>query len=77
MSCCLPSETYGRNRATPICRSFYRTASSTTGGLSCWNILMCFLNIILITTVSVLDIKDAILFLQCLFCVCVHFHYFF
>ena len=42
---------------------------------------MCFyLYIILSTTVSVLDLKDAILFLQCLpfyFCsFCVHFHYF-
>ena len=37
--CCLPSETYGRNGATPIFRSFFhRTASSTTGGWSRWNI---------------------------------------
>ena len=28
--CCMPSETYGRNGATPIFRSFHRTASSTT-----------------------------------------------
>ena len=41
--CCLPSETYGRNGATPIFRSFHRTASSTTGGWSRWNILMCFI----------------------------------
>ena len=41
--CCMPSETYGRNGATPIFRSFYRTTSSTTGGWSRWNILMCFL----------------------------------
>ena len=27
--CCMPSETYGRNWATPIFRSFHRTASST------------------------------------------------
>ena len=39
--CCLPSKTYGRNWATPIFRSFYRTASSTTGGWICWNIVMC------------------------------------
>ena len=36
--CC--SETYKRNGVTPIFRSFHRTASST-GGWSCWNILMC------------------------------------
>ena len=40
--CCLPSKTYGRNGVTPIFRSFHRTASSTTGGWSRWNILMCF-----------------------------------
>ena len=40
--CCMPSETYGMNGATPIFRSFHRTASSTTGGWSRWNILMCF-----------------------------------
>ena len=27
--CCMPSETYGRNGATPIFRSFHRTASSS------------------------------------------------
>ena len=32
--CCMPSETYGRNGVTPIFRSFYRTASSTTGDWS-------------------------------------------
>ena len=37
---------------TQICRSFHRTASSTTGRWSCWNILMCFLYIILSTKVS-------------------------
>ena len=40
--CCLPSKTYGRNGVTPIFRSFHRTASSSTGGWSRWNILMCF-----------------------------------
>ena len=40
--CCMPSETYGKNGATPIFRSFHRTASSTTGGWSRLNILMCF-----------------------------------
>ena len=40
--CCMPSETYGRNGVTPIFRSFHRTASSTTGGRSRWNILLCF-----------------------------------
>ena len=53
--CCMPSETYGRNGVTPIFRSFHRTASSTTGGWSCWNILMCVLYIILSTTVSFLE----------------------
>ena len=42
--CCLPSETYGMNGATPIFRSSHRTASSTTGGWSRWNILMCFIS---------------------------------
>ena len=37
-----PSEIYGRNGATPIFRSFHRTASSNTGSWSSWNILMCF-----------------------------------
>ena len=33
--CCMPSEkTYGMNGATPHFRSFHRTASSNTGGLS-------------------------------------------
>ena len=37
--CCLPSETYGRNGATPIFRYFFHiTASFTTGGWSRWNI---------------------------------------
>ena len=59
-----------------IFRSFHRTASYTTGGWSRWNILMCFLYIILSTTVLFLNLKDAILFLQCLiFFVCVHFHF--
>ena len=57
--CCMLSETYEK---TAIFRSFHRTASSTTGGF--------LLYIILSTTVSFLDLKDAILFLQCLlFCV--------
>ena len=43
--CCMPSETYGRNGATSIFRSFHRTARSTTGGWSRCNILMCFKNI--------------------------------
>ena len=34
ISCCLPSDTYGRNGATPIFRSFHRSSSSTTGGWS-------------------------------------------
>ena len=46
---------------TPIFSSYHRTASSTTGGWSHWNILMCFLYIILSTTVSFLE--DTILFL--------------
>ena len=50
---------------TPIFRFFHRTASSTTGGWSRWNILMWFIYIILSTTVSFL--KDAILFLKGLF----------
>ena len=36
--CCMPSETYGKNGVTQIFRSFPRTASSTTGGWSSWNI---------------------------------------
>ena len=31
-----------KNWVTTIFRSFHRTASSTTGGWSRWNILMCF-----------------------------------
>ena len=38
--CCMPSESYGKNGETSIFRSFHRTASSTTGGWSHWNILM-------------------------------------
>ena len=44
-SCCLPSETYGRNGVIPIFRSFHRTASSTTCRWSRWNVLMCLLYI--------------------------------
>ena len=54
----------------------YRTASSTTGGWSRWNILMCFIciYIILSTTVShFLDLMDAIFFLQDLPFLQVHF----
>ena len=40
--CCFYSETVGRNRATPIFRSFHRTPSSTTGGWSRGNTVMCF-----------------------------------
>ena len=50
---CLPSEIYGRNGATPIFISFHRTTSSTTGGYSRWNILMCILYIILMKAVFV------------------------
>ena len=42
--CCLPSETYGKNGVTPIFRSFHKTASSTTGGWSRWNIFNVFFN---------------------------------
>ena len=45
ISCCLLSETYGRNEVTPIFRPFHRAASSTTGGWSSWNILMCYIYI--------------------------------
>ena len=69
--CCFPSETYGRNGVTQIFRCFQRTACSTTGGRSRWNILMyiyiyIYIYIILSTTVSFLDLTDAILLLQCL-----------
>ena len=47
------------NVATPIFRSFHRTTSSTADG---W-----IFYIIRSNTVSILDLKDAILFLQCLF----------
>ena len=56
------SETYGRNGVTPIFRSFHRTASSTTGGWSRWDIFNVLLYMILSTTVSFLE--DTILFLQ-------------
>ena len=44
----------------------YTTASSTTGGWSRCNILMCFIYIyiILSTSLSFLDLTDAIFFLQ-------------
>ena len=58
----MPSETYGRNGVTPIFRSFHRTASSTTGGWSRWNIFNVLLYIILSTMVSFLE--DIILYLQ-------------
>ena len=48
--------------ATPIFRSFHRTASSTTYGWSRWNIFNVLLYMILSTTVSFLE--DTILFLQ-------------
>ena len=65
--CCLSSKTYGRNGTTPIFRSFHRTASSTTGGRSRWPFnVFILLNIMPSTTVSFLDLKDDILFLQCL-----------
>ena len=66
--CCIPSETNGRNGVTQIFRSFHRTARSTINGWSHWNILMCFLYIILSTTFSFLDLTDVILFLQGLLC---------
>ena len=75
--CCLLSETYGRNEVTQIFRSFHRTVSSTTIGWSRWDILMCCFKFILSTTVSFLDLTDAIFFLQGLLFfifVCVHFH---
>ena len=62
LSCYLSSETYGRNGVTPIFRSFHRTASSTTGGWSSWNIFNVLLYILLSTKVSFLE--DTILFLQ-------------
>ena len=46
------SETYGRKWGRLQLADPYRTASSTTGGWSHWNILMCFIYIILSTTVS-------------------------
>ena len=76
--CCLPSETYGRNGVTPIFRSFHRTASSTTGGWSHWNILNVFflLYIILGTTVSYFwNLRMAFFYKVSLFCE--HFHFYF
>ena len=69
---CTHSNTYGKNGATLIFLSFHNTASSTTGSWSPGNILMCLKKLynILSTTVSFLDLKDAILCLRrLLFCV--------
>ena len=73
----MPSETYGRNGVTPIFRSFHRTANSTTGGWSLWNILMCFICIYIHSEHYGLIFEDTILFLQGLlfFHFCVHFHF--
>ena len=75
MICCccfIPSQTYGKNGVTPIFRSFYRTASSTTGSWS-----RCTLNCAYIYHSGhydiFLDLKDAISFLQYLL-LCVYFH---
>ena len=59
--CCFTSETYGDSNF----RSFHRTESSTTGGWSRWNILVCFYYISLCPLRSpVLDLKDAFFFLN-------------
>ena len=64
----MPYETYGRNGATPIFRSFYRTASSTSRLESLEHLnVMFIIYIILSTMASCLDLKDAILFYSLIF----------
>ena len=58
---CFPRPMEGMG-GTPILRSFHRTASSTTGDWNRWYIYMCC--IIISTTVSFLELKYAMLFLQ-------------
>ena len=57
----------------------YRTASSTTGGWSRWNILMCLIYIYIYPSehygLSFLDLTDAIFILQGLHFFCIHFHF--
>ena len=56
---------------TQIFRYFHRTSSSTTVDWSRWNILNVFFISFLTLRSHILDVKDALLFLQCLlFYVC-------
>ena len=66
--CCLPSETCGSNRVTQIFSYFHRAASSTTVDWSRWIILNVLFISFLTLRSHFLDLKDAILFLQCLLC---------
>ena len=52
---------------TSIFRSFHRTANSTSGGWSCWTILMCFIYIYNSEHYGII-LEDTI------FHFCVHFH---
>ena len=72
--CCMPSETYGSNEVTQIFRSFPRTVSSTTGGWSRWNILMCFY--ISFWALRSHFLEDTILLLGLLFFIFCTFPYF-
>ena len=58
----MPSEAYGRNGVTPIFRSFHRTDSSTTGGLSRWNI---FASSMVLGFVSMSVVYSVLLYVVC------------
>ena len=81
--CCLPSDTYGRKGCDSNFHFFtelsVQTQAAGVGGtLNCCAFSL-YPSGILSTTVSFLDIKEAILFVHgFLVCVgvCVHFHYF-
>ena len=77
--CCLPSETYGRNGATPIFRSFFSSQNFQFHHrrLESLEHLMCLIYILLSTTVShFLDLTDAIFFTRPpFFFFCIHFHF--
>ena len=60
--CCLPSETYGRNGATPIFRSFSQNCQFHHRRLESLEHLMCLIYILLSTTVS--HFLDLTFFLQ-------------
>ena len=77
LCCCFPSETYGRNGVTPIFGSFHRTASSTTGGWSPWNIFNVFFKYIILGTKVSYFWTLRMTFFNKVSIFCVHFHFYF